>query len=209
LGVTLLTLVVAVSWKTRRFRLLGAAVFLVVAAMAFFSVNSKVTEIFGWARVVFQVVGRVDVWRQALGLIRKYPLLGVGLGNYLAALRAEHLPSPTFYHDHAHNMLLHVAAESGVPAAATFLWLWCRALVKTYAGPLTHDLDGVIRLGIFGALAAFFIRGASDHFLGGLYISDRVSVLVWTFFAMAVAAPPGNAWTAHRQQAQHGATPVA
>jgi hypothetical protein len=54
----------------------------------------------------------------AIQLIRQHPWRGVGVRNYLAAVRAIEPDSRT-----VHNVLLLTAAELGLPGAALWLWL--------------------------------------------------------------------------------------
>jgi len=54
----------------------------------------------------------------ALALIRKHPWRGVGIRNYLVAIRAIEPDSRV-----VHNVLLLAAAELGLPGAALWLWL--------------------------------------------------------------------------------------
>ena len=61
---------------------------------------------------------RPTLWREALRQIRERPLLGSGPANYAEASAASDSLARTFGHSHAHNAVLTVAAEAGIPAAA-------------------------------------------------------------------------------------------
>lgn len=65
--------------------------------------------------------GRIHyVWPAARSLIKEHPLLGSGLGTWREASQ-RHAPFPlgefSTERTHAHNVLLHAAAERGIPAA--------------------------------------------------------------------------------------------
>jgi O-antigen ligase len=67
--------------------------------------------------------GRPALWRDALVVVRRFPLTGTGLNTYTAVTpffkaRPAHASS-----DEAHNDYLQLAAEGGVLVAAPTIWL--------------------------------------------------------------------------------------
>ena len=60
---------------------------------------------------------RVQMWDQALPRIAAYPLTGIGLNHF------RYLPEIKYDVSHAHNKLIHMAVELGIPAAAAYLAL--------------------------------------------------------------------------------------
>jgi O-antigen ligase len=132
-------------------------------------------------------LSRIEIWRMASRVVREHPWLGVGPGNYTAVMRPRlTYNQPDTWSTHAHHMLLHTAAESGVPSAIAFLLIWYYALRWAFAA-CARDHIGMLAFGVVGALFAFFVRGLIDHFLIGFVTSDRVNFLLWTLFAAAVA----------------------
>ena len=128
---------------------------------------------------------RMDVVKAALVLVRDNPWFGVGLGHFQHALAGTDVARRAAYATaHAHNMYLHVAAEMGIPALLAFLWLWWRALRSLVQGLASGDRLQLVRIGLFGGVVAFMVRGMTDHFLGGLETASRFNVLLWTLFAM-------------------------
>ena len=77
---------------------------------------------------------RVDLYKKAFGMIQEHPLTGHGIGSfYLTSVRFARPGDP--YADRpefAHNFLLQMAAELGVPAAALFAALLGAALWRGY-----------------------------------------------------------------------------
>jgi hypothetical protein len=61
----------------------------------------------------------------AMQLIRQHPWLGVGVGNYLVAMRAIETNSRT-----VHNVPLLMAAELGLPGMTLWLWLALAGLLR-------------------------------------------------------------------------------
>ena len=186
LVLTYLWLAVIEAARLKRYRLLLAAAPLACLAVVFWLKNPL--------RLAFDVPSAPDalgfryaVWRNAIDMIRDHPWLGVGAGNYTAALRADYRSPGVFLDAHAHNTMLHVAVESGIPALIAFLVVWYRVFRFGYERGLGGNLSAIVMVGSIGALAAFAVRSVGEHFLSGLPSSDRMSFLVWTFLAAATA----------------------
>lgn len=87
-------------------------------------------------RLIGQIEGvatRLQLWRDAWIMFAQSPLLGAGHGQYIwhHFLLAQSLDAPPLsaYANHAHNIVLHLMAETGllgtgVVAAGIALWLW-------------------------------------------------------------------------------------
>src|SRR5580704_801112 len=77
---------------------------------------------------------RPMIWKATLDMIAARPLLGHGLGAYIAVYPAYRWPEyflrpkATNVTDHAHNELLEIAAEQGLIGLAATLWLWATAV---------------------------------------------------------------------------------
>jgi O-antigen ligase len=186
LALTYLWLAVIEAARLKRYRLLLAAAPLAGLAVVFWLRNPL--------RLAFDVPSAPDalgfryaVWRNAIDMIRDHPWLGVGAGNYTAALRADYRSPGVFLDAHAHNTILHVAVESGIPALIAFLVVWYRVFRFGYERGLGGNLSAIVMVGSIGALAAFAVRSIGEHFLSGLPSSDRMSFLVWTLLAAATA----------------------
>ena len=110
--------------------------------------------------------GRPQFWQTALGLIRKYPVKGIGLGRfhyeYQLYQPANKYPAPP----HAHHIYLQIAVEQGIPSLILFLWMLTIIARQLYAGCRSI---GFWNLGIFvGATAAFIsalVYGFGDNLL--------------------------------------------
>ena len=139
------------------------------------------------------LAGRVPVWRAAAAICRDHFWLGAGPGGYRTAMldggyAARYLPQKSFWFGaaNAHNLMLHVAAETGVTGmlCAALLWLWMfQACWRAWA----QGYVPVVAFGLLFALAGFFIRSMSDNFLDGLFTTDRTRVLIWMLFAAGLA----------------------
>lgn len=75
--------------------------------------------------------GRLETWGKALGVIRDYPWLGTGIGNYSLEMKATADYREPIY---AHSTYLDIAAETGIFNGlmwALFLWVTIRGLYKS------------------------------------------------------------------------------
>lgn len=127
---------------------------------------------------------RLEHWRVALAMTADHPWLGVGPGRYpLDYARYSSAPQQR----HAHNMLLHVAAETGLLALIPFVMLWGRALWLTLRASGT-DREGQAAFVLHAMLAAFFVRGMLDQFLSNVHSSLRTSLLIAILLGLAEAA---------------------
>lgn len=86
---------------------------------------------------------RISLIHNSLILIQKYPILGVGLGNFI--------PASGFYQP-VHNIYLLLASELGLPAFVVI----CYFMFRNYLGFRNS------KLGI--AVAVIAITGAADHY---------------------------------------------
>jgi O-antigen ligase len=171
--------------KRRRWVLFAMAVSLTAIELLFIAKSDTLSYFLSGDRVSMDAEVRWQVWSGTLAMVRAHPWFGVGAGNYADGLRATHLSR--FDVGHAHNMLLHIAAESGVPAMLAFAWLWAAIFRNVWRLWRSTAADPIV-IGIFGALAAFFVRTLTDHFFAGLDTSNRMSFVLYALFGMAAAA---------------------
>ena len=64
-----------------------------------------------------ETVGRLVIWRETLGIIRRFPLLGTGVGTFADAMFVYQKTSRQVLFNHAHNEYLQVATEGGAVIA--------------------------------------------------------------------------------------------
>ncbi|MDE2147836.1 MAG: O-antigen ligase C-terminal domain-containing protein [Burkholderiales bacterium] len=74
---------------------------------------------------------RFAIWRDTLALIRRYPLAGVGWGEFNLAWTLTPSPHrPVAFFDHTHNLVLQFAVELGLPLAALVVGLLIWGLAR-------------------------------------------------------------------------------
>ena len=135
-----------------------------------------------------EAVGRLVIWRETIGIIRQFLLLGTGVGTFADAMFVYQKTARQVLFNHAHNEYLQVAAEGGavmVAAIGTGLVLLARAA----RGCLAAD-DGshrFLRIGACAGLAAVAVQSLWETglrapanlllaaVLAGLAVADRES----------------------------------
>jgi O-antigen ligase len=109
---------------------------------------------------------RVSLWHSAWGMIRDYPLLGVGPDNFLYAYRTRYV-LPTAWEEfnlaHPHNVVMDFASRLGILGLVVFVGL--QASFWRKAWPLRRDARPEVRalaLGVMASMADFLAHGMVD-----------------------------------------------
>jgi O-antigen ligase len=129
----------------------------------------------------FSIVERMAHWQAAMGMVEDRPLTGYGIGNYAAAYEAYQLPGWSDPLGHAHNIMLNMAAETGLIGASSYVLLLASALWLIWQR--VRSLKGwerSIALGILGVLVAKISHEMLDnlwvHYMG-LHIALLLSMV--------------------------------
>ena len=74
---------------------------------------------------------RLDIWSNALSMIREHPWFGVGFGEFNFVWTLTPFPGrPIEFFDHAHNIVLNLLAEMGIPLGGLVIGLLLFGLWK-------------------------------------------------------------------------------
>ena len=111
-----------------------------------------------------QMEGRISIWRDALQLVRDYPLTGAGLGTFGLAFRHYQTTAVNFYVDHAHNDYLEFAADTGLLGVALLFlpifYLCLRMIISFLTDPRRYR--PAVTLGCIGSTLGMLIHSATD-----------------------------------------------
>jgi hypothetical protein len=159
----------------KRVKLIGR-VFLVVGLIfsAVFLFNSSVVSkrlVSSFSLKEGSNAERYRNWTEAAEIIKEYPLVGVGLGNYARTIDPA---SPDRTSIYAHNLFLDIAAETGILNALVFALLLVVSIWRNASS------SGTLRLGIASGLVAFSVHSIFDT---ALY-APQVLVLFLIIIAM-------------------------
>lgn len=73
--------------------------------------------------------GRLEIWSQAVEVVKNNPLTGVGIGNYPLEIKPTASYREPIY---AHNTYLDIAAETGIPSVLIWTALLFLAGIEFY-----------------------------------------------------------------------------
>jgi len=169
--------------KTLTIILPGIAVVIVVAALLLPSVREQAGEIAAVFEDPMAKSSRLQMWSAAWRLIGDHPLLGGGSGQ-----AARLLPSYgcELGYAHMHNDLLNVAANSGLPSLAAFVWIWavflqltvrCRRNRRSSPWPAAMAAAG------FGIVVAILVAGLFQCY----YTDAENGMLLWFCAGLVIA----------------------
>ena len=134
---------------------------------------------------------RLAIWRDTLGLIRRHPWLGTGLGTFPIAYTAVQTAFLGKFVNHAHNDYLELASDLGIPAASvlfgSILSVPVRAVRRLRA--IERPFDRAIALGASGSVVAILLHSLADF---NLYIPANALILC-VILALALSVCPAQA----------------
>jgi len=134
---------------------------------------------------------RVEIWSRALYMIQDFPFTGTGANTYPLVVNVLYplfLISPTTVIAHAHNLLLQVAVDLGVPGLIAFMSIvlsafFCaaRCIRRSTGDPLRR----VTAWAGIASLAAMLVHGLVD---AATWIVGWGAPLPWFVFGLLFAA---------------------
>lgn len=109
---------------------------------------------------------RLGLIQTGIEMIRAYPAYGIGLGEFQRRSGEFSSPDliakfPVAVHENAHNNVVQVAAETGIPGGLAFAWTIAVALLAT-GWRATRSRDRFLQL-VFAALVAFALTALAGH----------------------------------------------
>jgi len=108
---------------------------------------------------------RLNIWSNAIALIRQHPWSGVGFGEFNFAWSLTPFPHrPTAFFDHTHNIVLQFAVELGLPLAALVLLLMAYALWRAFvAGRRAPDAQGLLLRSAFMMVLLMVVHSMLEY----------------------------------------------
>ena len=151
-----------------------AVLFISLASLAIANIDTS--ELVGRSG---DLTGRSEVWRQVLNLISQFPLTGVGYGSLWFPTDDTIWIQQSFFDFswrvyHAHNGLLQLASEIGIPLALVALLMVAQQLIEIFYCQYERQQVGV--LFVLGFVVAFLISNFSE----ARFLVSRE--LFWVFF---------------------------
>ena len=121
---------------------------------------------------------RAQIWNDSWGIVKAFPLFGVGLGGYESAFYRFKTVAPMYTVDYAHNDFLQVLAEMGIlgfglGVALLLLVLWSAIRGAVYA----RDSDArILQIACLGSLVAILLHSFVDF---NMYVPANAITVAW------------------------------
>ncbi|MBP7162991.1 MAG: O-antigen ligase family protein [Candidatus Omnitrophica bacterium] len=143
--------------------------------------------VFNKVMTAFEVIagksmGRYNFWKEALLIIKDYPLFGAGLNTYSEVAPRYRIN----WGGYPHNCYLHMAAETGLAGLASFLWLLFVFLWRSWSRILKVQDRFLLSLAMGGltGLSGFLVQSFFDT---NLY-SVQLNTLFWFVMGMVIVS---------------------
>lgn len=131
--------------------------------------------------------GRLELWSRAIYAISDFPFTGIGVGTFervIPLLYPLFTIGPDVTITHAHNLLLQVGVDLGLPGLIAYLALFVNvfALIAMTLRRRTAALNWALAAGAAGGLVAMFVHGIFDAAVWG----SKPAFLPWLLIALVV-----------------------
>jgi putative inorganic carbon (hco3(-)) transporter len=135
------------------------------------------------------LASRLEVWQRGVMMVQDFPFTGIGIGTYnniAHALYPFFIAAPDEIVAHAHNNLLEVAVDVGIPGLVAYVALLTGFVVCAARAYRAANDAGVRALiaGLGFGMLAHQVFGLTDAFILG----TKPGVLMWIYFALAAVA---------------------
>jgi putative inorganic carbon (hco3(-)) transporter len=127
---------------------------------------------------------RPAIYREAIHVIVTHPLLGVGPENFIVAATKSASDTQTVAPLHAHNFLMTVAAEIGLPAAALLIGLTLSIGWRVRQAARLDPSSGAMTVGLGAALVVLLGQGIVDFTMR----NPVIFTFVWSVLGMTLVA---------------------
>ena len=134
----------------------------------------------------FTFTQRMEFWQRALYLIQDFPFTGSGMGTYGTLVNTLYPFSFTSETNisQAHNMLLSVAVDLGLPALVLYVALLSSFVCMIWLTYKSADrkTQALLR-GLACGMLAYQVFGIMD----ALMLGSKLGIIMWIFFGLAAA----------------------
>ena len=139
---------------------------------------------FDWTNTVDQ---RLDLWSSGLRAIRDFPFTGMGMNVFRRVMPVQYRAAVNDGGgdiSHAHNQLIQVALDLGIPGLVAYvaLWLLTAALIVKVYRQSPDRIYRVTAAGLGCGLIAHFVFGITD----AIPIGAKVGIFFWIALALVV-----------------------
>ena len=188
LGVGIALLFMAYCWGKKFRWWIAGGLYGVLAAILWLGPGS-LKYLLGGSGVVASWDVRVELWSRALYMIQDFPFTGVGIGLYgrvANILYPFFLISPDEVMGHAHQMLLQIAVDLGIPGLVAYSALLGAAFsIVPFSKTVVENSSRRVWLGLVGGLIAMLLHGMLDCPLWSSKLAPVPWIIMAFLFALA------------------------
>jgi putative inorganic carbon (HCO3(-)) transporter len=134
------------------------------------------------------LASRLEVWQRGVAMVQDFPFTGIGIGTYNTIAHSLYpffIAAPDEVVPHAHNNLLEVAVDLGIPGLIAYVALltgFVICAVRAYRATVDDGVRALI-VGLLCGMLAHQTFGLTDAFILG----TKPGVLMWVYFGLMVA----------------------
>ena len=155
------------------------------AQQFFLTISGETT---GGSTAVESFSGRTEVWERAFYTLRDFPITGMGMNNFQEVM-LTYYPPVTFRSasdiTHAHNQLLIVGTDLGLPGLIAYLALMIGVGTMLWQSwrQAAERPEKILALGFAASLLAFELFGLFD----GIGLGEKPAVFFWFLLGLSAA----------------------
>lgn len=187
-GLAFVARLVVARGRWRHLALAGLIVFGLFEALLILNVFDTGQQPKMRARDEASFSDRVNIWRSGLDMLRDYPLTGVGMSFFRYNPVRQRYPVPKYENrvlPHAHNELIQIGADLGLPGMAVFAACYGLAGFMLLAACRRGQPETkALAVGVAAGLLAHGVYGLGD----AVPLWDRLAFSFWWTLALAGAA---------------------
>lgn len=135
------------------------------------------------------MTGRVEIWSKAIFMLEDYPFTGIGMGMFgpVADTLYPFYSYPVRTVEHAHNVLLQVGLDLGIPGLVSWLAILGLSVLASIQVYLNENQKWLVGLGagMLAGQAALLMHGMIDSVVWGMV---RPSPLIWLLWGLSFGA---------------------
>jgi putative inorganic carbon (HCO3(-)) transporter len=179
------SVVVILAFLRRRWLVPFAAALVIFVLLLPAQYRARVESI--WNPKYFTNVHRIELLKGGIGIIKDYPVIGVGTMDLADIYRRYMPPGAVYVFGHMHNIFLQITVQSGFMGLAVFCWLlfsFFRLMVRN----LKLDLPPPERawvVGSVGALTGFIVNGLFEWNFGDAEVVTLLYIILGTNLALS------------------------
>jgi O-antigen ligase len=145
-------------------------------------------ETTGGSTAVESFAGRTEVWERAYYIVRDFPITGIGMNNFPEVMMAFYPPiafSNAGDITHAHNQMLVVGTDLGIPSMTAYaaLILGIGMMLWQSWRQAEKRPEKFLALGLAASLLAYQLFGIFD----GIGLGEKPAVFFWFLLGLSAA----------------------